>query len=126
MSQWEDNAMDEKIRTVLNVDSHQPLHHFGRPFMTAYQIALRVNQLFPEAVAALGMPIGGRGTGQHNSLAQYIALELSKRIHDNRITDIEGRFLYREFLQELKYDDGNDEYVASSGQAYDLSIYRLQ
>jgi hypothetical protein len=117
--------MDAKISRVLDVQSHDPRHHFGRPLLTPYQIAISFAQLYPQDVRTIGKPIGGAGTGQQDSLAQYIALELSKRIKDGRITNIEGRFLYRGNLKTLQYESNGHTIESSSMQAYDLSMYRL-
>lgn len=125
ISQWDQLQMDAKLLRVLDVQSHDPSHHFGRPFLTPYQIAIRFNQLYSQDVQIIGKPLGGAGTGQQDSLAQYIALELSKRIKDRRITNIEGRFLYRGNLKTLQYEVNGQIIESSSMQAYDLSMYRL-
>ncbi len=125
MSQWDQLQMDTKISQILNVQSHDPNHHFGRPFLTPYQIAIRFQQQFPQDFQTIGKPIGGKGTGQQDSLAQYIALELSRRIKSGNITNIEGRFLHRANLHSLKYEVDNEIIESSSEQAYDLSMFRL-
>jgi hypothetical protein len=121
---WKSLQMDLKIAKVLDVNSHKRPHHFGRPFMTPYQIALGFKDCYPEDFKNIGKPIGGKKTGRYDSLSQYIALELSKGIKKGRINNIEGRFLYRGNLKSLKYEKG--AIVASSGQGYDLSMYRLK
>jgi hypothetical protein len=47
--------------------------------MTAYQLAIELHRRHPQVAAALGQPLGGAGIGQHNSLAQYLPRELSRR-----------------------------------------------
>ncbi len=125
MSQWGQLQMDTKMSQILNVQSHDPIHHFGSPFLTPYQIAIRFQQQFPQDFQTIGKPIGGKGTGQQDSLAQYIALELSKRIKSGNITNIEGRFLHRANLHSLRYKIDNEIIESSSEQAYDLSMFRL-
>ncbi len=125
MSQWDELQMNTKISQILNVQSHDYNHHFGRPFLTPYQIAIRFQRLYPQDVQTIGKPIGGKGTGQQDSLAQYIALELSKRIKSGNVTNIEGRFLHRANLHSLKYEVDNEIIESSSEQAYDLSMFRL-
>ncbi len=124
-SLWDQLDMDVKINQILDVQSHARNHHFGRPFLTPYQIAISFQQRFQQEFQAIGKPVGGKGTGQQDSLAQYIALELSKRIQDQRITNIEGRFLHRANLHALQYEEGGNIVESSSMQAYDLSMYRL-
>jgi len=125
MAQWDQLQMDRKITQLLDVQSHDPDHHFGRPFLTPYQIAISFQQHYPEDFQAIGKPVGGRGTGQQDSLAQYIALELSKRIQNRRITNIEGRFLYRANLHTLQYEVDDQIIESSTMQACDLSMFRL-
>ncbi len=126
MSQWNQLNLDAKITQVLDVQSHDSNHHFGRPFSTPYQIAIKFEQMFPQDVQSIGKQIGGKGTGQHDSLAQYIARELSQRIKNGTITNIEGRFLHRANLRKLEYEDNNGKLIVSSSeQSYDLSMFRL-
>lgn len=41
MSQWEDFRFEERIRQILQeVTYYREDHHFGRPFLTAYQIGI--------------------------------------------------------------------------------------
>lgn len=125
MSQWDQLKMERKILHILNVQSHNPNHHFGRPYLTPYQIAIIFQQQFPLEFQTIGKPIGGKGTGQQDSLAQYIALELSKRIKSGNITNIEGSFLHRANLYSLTYEVDSEIIESSSEQAYDLSMFRL-
>jgi len=64
MSKWNDLDMDSKIAQVLDVGSHDPGHHFGRPFLTPYQIAIRFEELFPAECQIIGKPLGGLGSGR--------------------------------------------------------------
>ena len=94
--------------------------YFGRPFLTPYQIAIKFQELYPQDFQTIGKPIGGNGTGQQDSLAQYIALNLSQRIKSEAITNIEERFLHRANLHSLKYEVNNQLIGTSSKHAYDL------
>jgi hypothetical protein len=69
--------------------------------------------------------LGGKDTGQQNSLAQYIALELSRRLKSRAIQNIEGRFLHRANLNGLKYQDGGRVITSSTMTSCDLSMFRL-
>ena len=123
-SLWDELQLEDKIFQILSVESHNPDHHFGRPFLTPYQIAISFKSLFPGDFARIGKPVGGKGTGQQDSLAQYFALELSRRISNGSIQNIEGRFLHRKHLITLQYDDEGKVVESSSMQAYDLSMFR--
>jgi len=124
MPLWDELDIETKILTILDVSPHVEEHHFGRPFLTPYQIAIAFREEHPSEFARMGMPLGGKGTGQRDSLAQYIGRELSRRIKSGQITDIEGRFLHRAHLHSLEYDAGDMIIASSAERAYDLSMYR--
>lgn len=126
MSLWDQLQIESKIRAILDVQSHKPDHHFGRPFLTPYQIALEFEERYPTEFARIGKPVGGKGTGQQDSLAQYLALELSRRVSEGRLVGVEGRFLHRAHLRTLQYERGGQIVESSSMQAHDLSMFRLQ
>ena len=125
MSIWNDFSIEHRIREILDVAGRRENHHFGRPFLTAYQIAISFAERHRQDMDSIGKEIGGRGTGLSHSLTQYFARELSQRLRTGRITGIEGRFLHGTHLGTLQYrsPDGNIE--TSTGTATDLSMFRL-
>ncbi len=125
---WEQHDFETTITAILEqVHYYEPEHHFGRPYLAAYQLAIAFARRAPEAVTDLGYQIGGEGTGERNSLAQYIARELSARIKDGRIHRIEGAFLSNLHLNDITFMD-KDNLIRSSltGSGYDLSMFRLR
>ena len=129
MSQWHDMHFQERIRTILgDIQYCRPDHHMAPPFLTAYQIAIEFAQRYPDDFQRTGLQIGGRGIGEHNSLAQYIAHELSTRIGNREIQDIEGSFLSNKHLTELSFVDFESAPITSSltESQYDLSMFRLR
>jgi hypothetical protein len=123
MSYWQENNIEEKITQIIaSVHVHDPSHHFGLPFLTAYQIAIEFADRYPDDAAGLGFPVGGSGIGQRNSLAQYLAKELSRGINTGRITHIEGGFLSNHKLNAITFDN-NGEIITSS---LTISIFRLR
>ncbi|NNN05527.1 MAG: hypothetical protein HKL90_06470 [Elusimicrobia bacterium] len=125
MSDWVRLDLDVKIREILSTARRVPDHHFERPFLTPYQIAIAFERRYPADFAAIGLQVGGRGIGARESLAQYIARELSRRIKNVRGYGIEGAFLSRSNLQRLEYRDRASTIVSSSQTSYHLSIFRL-
>jgi hypothetical protein len=70
MSAWEDLELERRIAQVLeDVPTVNDSHHFGRPFLSAYQIAIELEARDPGLLGAINMDSGGRGSG-HRSLAQ--------------------------------------------------------
>src|SRR5690242_8230948 len=102
MSVWEDHDVEDKVIKILS-DVHlvNDYHHFGRPYMTAYQLAIRLHARYPEVAQALGVKVGGVGTGERTSLAQYLSRELSRRIKSDPYHRVQGAFLSNEAVREL-------------------------
>ena len=123
MSTWQRYSIEARIREIL---ASVPLdgHHFGRPFLTPYQIAIAFEQRHPQDARLIAKPVGGRHTGRHDSLAEYFANQLSRRISNGTLTDIEGRYLNGRFLKALQYDN-RGQTVASSRARQNMSIFRL-
>jgi hypothetical protein len=126
MSKWELLDMEGRIREILHNPEYDTDHHFGRPFLTPYQIGIELVNRYPNILADLELPFGGSGTGTQNSLCQYIANELSRRIQDGRINDIEGRFLANDFVRTFSFvkNDGSEVISSNSGKEY-LSMFRI-
>ena len=125
MSIWDEFSIESRIRQILDVASRDKSHHFGRPFLTAYQIAIAFVEAHPKDAERIGKPVGGKGTGRQDSLAQYLAWQLSRRIKSGELSGIEGRFLHRQHLLSLEYDSDAGIVESSLGQASDLSMFRL-
>lgn len=130
-SVWQRLSVQDKVCealrgiTIVNPDGH----HFGRPFVTAYQLAIAINAAHPEIAAELGVEVGGAGTGSHNSLAQYIANQLSTRIKQAGDTfPVEGAFLSNDHVSTLSFagPDGVKCTSSLTDSGYDLSLYRLR
>ena len=65
MSIWVDHRVEERVTEILSdVYAHQVDHHFGRPYLTAYQLAIAFARAAPEVVRALGYQVGGEGIGR--------------------------------------------------------------
>lgn len=123
LSTWEKYRLTEKILRILDVQSYEPNHHFGRPFLTAYQIAILFKNLYPEDFVRLNKPLGGEGTGIHHSLAQYLARNLSQQIKNGSLPKVEGRFLNMRNIDQLDFNDFGE--MVRSTQMTDLSMFRL-
>lgn len=82
MSIWESEAVLDAVLAALGEPhpNNPQGHHFGRPYLTAYQLAIKVDAAQPTIRAALGTEVGESGIGAPSSLAQYLARELSGRI----------------------------------------------
>ena len=129
VSIWEEFALESRVREILKAARYDKRHHFGRPFLTAYQLAIAFDKAHREDRKRIGKPVGGKGTGQKDSLAQYLAWQLSRRIKSGELVDIEGRFLQGQDLRSLEYDQddqGGEVVKSSSGKSDALSMFRLK
>ena len=127
MSNWQRYDLENRITQILStVSDSADNHHFGRVFLTAYQIAIEFANRYPDDFSELDLPVGGAGTGQHNSLAQYFAQQLSRRINSGEIQHIEGGFLSNLHLNDISFiSDGSLLHSSLTGSGFTLSMYRL-
>jgi hypothetical protein len=128
MSNWQDYNFEQKIEMILSdIEYYKPEHHFGRPFITAYQLAIEFAHRFPADVTRLGYQIGGEGIGERVSLAQYLAHQLSDRIKTGDLANIEGGFLSNNHLSEVLFDNNGQQIKSSLTKTpFDLSMFRLR
>ena len=124
MSIWQRHSIEARIREIL-ASVPRGNHHFGRPFFSAYQIAIAFAQRYPQVADHIGKAVGGRDTGRHDSLAKYFANQLSRRIRHDSLPGIEGAFLNGRFLQSLEYENRGETVASSLGEA-NMSIFRLR
>jgi hypothetical protein len=126
---WEEHGVEQAITTILQrADRGAAGRHLGRPYMTGYQLAIELDRDHRQVFDGLNMRLGGAGIGEHHSVAQYLARELSQRIAAGRVQDIEGAALSNLDVEELQYRRANGDPVRSSltEAGYDLAIFRLR
>lgn len=129
MSIWANHDLTAKVVDILGSFGNPEAHHFGRHFITAYQLAIELEARYPRTVKAIGKPIGGAGTGQETSLTQYLARELSSQIKAiGAVHRVEGAFLASEHVTEFTFstDDGTQLTSSLTGTGYPLSMFRLR
>ena len=128
MTKWERFEFEGRVSEILrSVQYYKKDHHFGRPFLTAYQNAIEFANRYPEDFRQISLKIGGRRSGERTSLAQYIAGELSRRILSGELKDTEGGFISNRHLKTITFDhDGKTVESSLTGGAYDLSMFRLR
>lgn len=121
MSKWDDHDIQDKVTAALDQD--------GRPYLTAYQLAIKLERSHPGLSEKLGKPLGGVGVGVRNSLAEYLGAQLAGRIdREGAAFPVERAHLSREDVREIRFAgvDGNDLVSSVTGSGYHLSLYRLR
>ena len=125
---WERYRVEDKIREILaDVEYVERNHHFGRPFISTYQLAIEFERRNPNIVSELDLQIGGEGIGEYFALATYLANQLSIRIKNKTMKDIEGRFMAKQDIKEMVFADRRGRLIHPSmmSNQYDLSMFRL-
>jgi hypothetical protein len=128
MTFWQENGIEEKVFSILrDAREDREGHPLGRPFLTAYQIAIEFAERHPDVTAKQDWPIGGAGAGERNSWAQYLARWLSQLVKDHPDGPIEGGFLSNLHLKDINFTH-DDEVIHSSltGAKFGLSMFRLR
>lgn len=129
-SVWNRLSVLEKVVDVLReVTPEPPGHHLGRPYATAYHLAIALHTKYPEVAHELGFEIGGADTGRHNSLAQYLGQQLSTRIaREGDVNTVEGVFLSSDHMAALEFVDARGGHHASSliDSGFPLTMFRLR
>ena len=114
--------LNDLRRILQECPEYKPGHHLGRPFMSAYQIAIRFAERHPQHPQVRKLDVGGRGRGPGPSLAQRVAKFLSGVIKHRKASDIEGGFISHDLVGDLWFDDRGREVRASGDTAH--SIFR--
>lgn len=118
-------TVDEIIDVLREVPEYQDGHHMQRPFLTAYQIAIRFSQRFPSHPSVTHLPLGGKDTGQYQSLAQTIARFLSQKLASGGGQGIEGGFLSHQDIQSIELAAGTTTILPSTLKTKEAeSIFR--
>src|SRR5689334_17534757 len=103
-SEWKDDFEDRVIALLRSnqFELKQP-HHFGRPFVGAYQLAVAFETHHAAICQQYGKGIGSQYLGMSN-LAAYIARQLSQNIKsDPEGYPVEGVWLAGQGLADLHF-----------------------
>ncbi len=120
--------IEQFIEILSACPEYETEHHFDRPFMSAYQLAIEFSVRHPMHEAVRTLPIGGMGTGAYQSLAQQIARFLSQAIKLQTAGAIEGAFISHLHMTSLVFSapDSPDSIQASTVESkHAHSIFRV-
>ena len=126
MTKWDKLQMEYRIQDILdNQEYPKRFHHLGRPFLSAYQIAIEYARRYQTEFNSLGIKIGGKEIGKHSSFSQYIGKQLSTRLNKHMLPNIQGGFFSNIHLNDLEFSsiDGPIHSSATEGK-YPVSIFR--
>ena len=124
MNIWGEFDIENKVVAILSHVGSKD-HHLGRPFLTAYQIAIEFNRLHPGIAAALNEPTDGRGVGVHYTLSSYLAEQLSEQIRDGSLQNVEGGFLSNLYINNISFTSEDEPISSLTGTDSPLSLFRF-
>ena len=126
MSQWDNLGIQACVEAILSAVPELDHHFGGRPFMTAYQIAIEFARDCHDQFEQLRKEVGGKDTGVRDSVSQYLANELSRKIQAGQISNIEGAFLSNRHINKLSFHNAPRDVESSiSGNRASISMFRF-
>jgi len=127
MAVWTAETETAVRRALEEVTYAEPgREHLGRPFITAYQLAIKVRRI--DQLVAPELEVGGEGIGRHQSLAQFLARELSQRIKRDESYFVEGAQLSSAAMTAMTFRHPEGRVISNSliSAGYDTSMFRLR
>lgn len=124
MNFWQEFDIEDKVVAILSHVGSKD-HHLGRPFLTAYQIAIEFSRLHPGIAAAIDEPASGRGVGVHFTLSTYLAKQLSEHIKDGGLQNVEGGFLSNLYVNDISFTSEEEPISSLKGTDSPLSLFRF-
>ncbi|WP_329046493.1 hypothetical protein OG738_31905 [Amycolatopsis sp. NBC_01488] len=126
MTLWDRLAMDDKLVKVLKEIPPGPdAPEFGPAYVTIHQLAVELDQRFPEVRKQLDVPLGG-GSTRHAGLVELLGKELVDKIKRyGDVYPIEAAQLSSVRFRELRLrGPGGRDLVGASRT--DLPLIRLR
>ena len=102
---------------------YEPGHPLGRPYMSAYQIAICFARAHPDHPLVQELDVGGEGTGERRSLAQRIARFLSGAAQEPGSV-VDGAFISHQNIAEFSFDNNGNRVRVSGLNGPGHSIFR--
>ena len=117
--------LGDLIRILAECLEYKSNHHLGRPFMSAYQIAILFADAHPGHHLVQTLAVGGEGTGERKSLTQRIARFLSEVAKDPA-SKVEGGFISHQNVGDFWFDNKGNRVQVSGLDGPGHSIFRLR
>lgn len=125
MSFWQEHDLDTlMVRALRDHRGPRMGHHLGNfAFATGYQLALWLDENHPKITALKPWPLGG--SGSPNTWAQYLAGELSRRISQHELPEVEGGFLSDLKIPQITFR-GRERSINDAEVSTPLAVFRLR
>ncbi|RSD21358.1 hypothetical protein [Amycolatopsis eburnea] len=126
MTLWDKLGMDDKLVKVLKeIPAGPDAGDFGPAYVTIHQLAVELDQRFPEVRKQLDVPLGG-GATRHSGLVELLGKELVDKIKRyGDVYPIEAAQLSAVRFRELRLrGPGGRDLVGASKS--DLPLIRLR
>ena len=118
---------DQLRRVLERCPEYRPGHHLGQPFMSAYQIAIRFAEAYPDHRLVRSLPLGGEDIGANDSVAKRIAHFLSQAIRHGTAGNIEGGFISHDNVDDFSFSHPDGRIRVSTLRSHQAhSIFRVR
>jgi hypothetical protein len=135
MSQWQEYDFEGKLIEILHAEEFttRSPHHFGQPFVTAYQLAAAFEEKYPDLCRELNKVVDGAGPNNpdKDSLARYLAHQLTAKIkaaeNRNEPYPVEAAWLSSNGLGRLHFIHNRVEKTGGPNAEFGgYSLFRLK
>ncbi len=122
---WDAYRVEPAVLEILqDVRSHEQGHALGRPYLTAYQLAVAFDQRYPAIAADLAREIAGTGDDWIATLAGYLAQEMAARIRSGRLPGVQAALLSDRHLLAAAFGRGGLPSAKVDGAGADFVLFR--
>ena len=125
-----DKELLETIKSILKNKSMSGEYEYKvnmeRCYISAYQLAVLLDKNYRPLLDNLEYPskVGGKGLGEHNSLAMRIARDLSAAINKSLQSDIEIAFFCTNELEQFSFRD--EEHILREPSGKCFSMFKIK
>lgn len=115
--EWQ--VVEQHLEAVMRSFPQEYPFYGDSPFVSAYQIAIRLADIYPDLFRELGYPMGGAGSGDQYSLPSFIAGQFVQ--HQPAWLDI--AYLHRGQLGGVWFKYGKERIQSSTEY---LTLFRIK
>jgi hypothetical protein len=119
MIPWSEQLTETIIRVLQNTT-----YNGSYCYMTAYQLAIGVEQEMRDIVAESDLPFGGEGAGENNSFVSRLAWHLDNKINNGEIRHVERTSLSHLYLSKMEFRRSSSTVVSTNVPTKPHALFR--
>lgn len=122
---WNAYGVEPAVLEILQgVRGHEQSRALGRPYLTAYQLAVAFDQRYPAIAAELAREIATAGDDWIPTLAAYLARELAAAIAGGRLPGVQAALLSDRHLLAASFGRGGLPSAKVDSAGADFVLFR--